>query len=408
MNKSYIKKISQDENLPVKQIEQGLKNGTIVILKSPLHKNCKPAGVGKGLLTKVNANIGTSQDYPSLASELKKLEVCIKYKADAVMDLSTGGNIDRIRKKILENCPVPLGTVPVYQAVIEAGGIEKLTAETMLDVIERQAADGVDFMTIHSGVTKRSVAEIKKKKRLMGIVSRGGALLYAWMEKHKKENPLFEQYDRVLDICRRYGVVISLGDGLRPGSIFDAGDAGQIEELKILGKLAERARKAGVQVIIEGPGHVPINQIIDQMKLEKKICAGAPFYVLGPLPTDIAAGYDHVACAIGGALAASAGADFLCYVTPAEHLGLPTADDVREGIIVSRIAAHIGDISKGIKSALKRDYEMSKARKALDWQKQLSLALDSEKARSYHKRLSSKRKDVCTMCGDYCAMKVSR
>ncbi|MFA5104916.1 MAG: phosphomethylpyrimidine synthase ThiC [Candidatus Margulisiibacteriota bacterium] len=404
--KKEIPFIARQEKESAGYISRSISDGTIVIFSNPLHKNVMPCAVGKGLRTKVNANIGTSQDYPLLSNELKKLDICIEAKADTVMDLSTGGNIDKIRKEIIKNSPLPLGTVPIYQAVAEAKGLHNLTPDILFDTIEKQARDGVDFMTIHSGVTLAVTEKIKKKKRLMGIVSRGGAMLYAWMQKNKRENPLYEEYDRLLDILKKYNVALSLGDGLRPGSIFDSGDAGQIGELKVLGKLAKKARQKGVQVIIEGPGHVPINEIVDQMKLEKKLCHGAPFYVLGPLPTDIGAGYDHITCAIGGALAASAGADYLCYVTPAEHLGLPSADDVREGIIASRIAAHIGDIAKGVPGAKERDLEMSKARKALNWGKQIMLAIDPVKAKQYHDKLSSKRKDVCTMCGDYCAMKV--
>lgn len=398
--------IAKKEKVSAGYISRCISDGTIAVFNNPLHKKVIPCAVGKGLKTKVNANIGTSQDYPSLSNELKKLEVCIEAKADTVMDLSTGGNIDKVRKEIIKNSPLPLGTVPIYQAVAEAKGLQNLTADILFEVIEKQARDGVDFMTIHSGVTLAVTEKIKKKKRLMGIVSRGGAMLYSWMQKNKKENPLYEEYDRLLNILKKYNVVLSLGDGLRPGSIFDSGDEGQIGELKVLGKLAARARQKGVQVIIEGPGHVPINEIVGQMKLEKKICHGAPFYVLGPLPTDIGAGYDHITCAIGGAIAASAGADYLCYVTPSEHLGLPSVDDVREGVIASRIAAHIGDIAKGVPGAKERDLEMSKARKALNWGKQIALALDPVKAKQYHDKLSSKRKDVCTMCGDFCAMKV--
>lgn len=404
--KKEIPFIAKTERSSQEYIGRSVSRGAIAVFNNPAHKGCAPCAVGKGLKTKVNANIGTSQDYPSLSNELKKLEVCVEAKADTVMDLSTGGNIDRVRKEIIKNSPLPVGTVPIYQAVAEAKGLQNLTADILFDTIEKHASDGVDFMTIHSGVNLAVSKVIQKKKRLMGIVSRGGAMLYAWMRRNKKENPLYEQFDRLLDILKKYGVVLSLGDGLRPGSIWDSGDAGQIGELKVLGGLARRARKKGVQVIIEGPGHVPINEIVDQMKLEKKLCNGAPFYVLGPLPTDIGAGYDHITCAIGGALAASAGADYLCYVTPSEHLGLPSVEDVREGIIASRIAAHIGDIAKGVPGAKEKDLEMSKARKALNWGKQIMLALDPVKAKKYHDKLSSKRKDVCTMCGDFCAMKV--
>ncbi len=401
-----VLEVARAEKTPSSDVEKGLSVGSIVITKNPLHKNCVPLGIGKGLRTKVNANIGTSQDFPSIDNELKKLEVCVEAQADAVMDLSTGGDLDKIRGKIIKNSPLAVGTVPVYQAVIEAGGIQNLTSDIIFDVIEKQAQSGVDFMTIHSGVNLDIVKRLEKKQRLMGIVSRGGALLFSWMKKNKKENPLFEEYDRLLAILKKYNVSLSLGDGLRPGSIFDSGDSAQLGELKTLGKLAKRAQKAGVGVIIEGPGHVPINEIEGQMKMEKKVCNGAPFYILGPLPTDIGAGYDHITAAIGGAIASAAGADFLCYVTPAEHLGLPGIDEVREGIIASRIAAHIGDIAKGVKGAKEQDLLMSKARKALDWKGQIRQAIDPKTAECMHKRLSSSRSDVCTMCGDFCAMKV--
>lgn len=408
MNNPDIKKVAKSEKLEEAYIKKCVNDGSIVIFHNPIHKNCIPVAVGKGTRTKVNANIGTSQDFPDLKNELKKLEICIKYKADTVMDLSTGGDIDKIRREIIKNSPLPVGTVPVYQAVIEAGGIEKLTPDILFDVIERHARDGVDFMTIHSGITLSVADKIAKKKRLMGIVSRGGALLFAWMQKYNKENPLFSEYDRLLKIFKKHNVALSLGDGLRPGSIYDAGDYAQIAELKTLGKLAARARNAGVQVIIEGPGHVPINDIAEQMRLEKKICGGAPFYILGPLPTDIAAGYDHITSAIGGAIASAAGADYICYVTPAEHLGLPSIDDVKEGIIASRIAGHIGDIAKGVKDAKEKDLKMSKARRSLNWAEQIKLSMDPEKAKRYHRSHIFQSDDLCTMCGDFCAMKVSK
>ena len=383
------------------------KDASLVICHNPRHKGCSPVKIGRGQRTKVNANIGTSQGFNSLDKELKKLDVCIEAKADAVMDLSTAGNLDKIRSSIIKNSPLLVGTVPIYQAMVESGDIKKLTADHIFEAIEKHAEDGVDFVTVHCGVNRKVAKIIKKKRRVMDIVSRGGAFLFAWMEYHKQENPLFEQYDRLLDILIKYNVVLSLGDGLRPGSIHDAGDSAQIGELKVLGDLAKKARDRGVQVIIEGPGHVPINKIVEQMEMEKKICGGAPFYVLGPLPTDIGAGYDHITSAIGGALAASAGADFLCYVTPAEHLGLPNVEDVREGIIVSRIAAHIGDIAKGVPGAAERDLEMSKARKKLDWKKQMMLSIDPKKFKEmYSSRSPHNRKKVCTMCGKYCAMDV--
>jgi len=359
-------------------------------------------GVGKGLKTKVNANFGTSQDYPCLEDELKKLEVSIAAKADAVMDLSTGGDINATRRAILERSPLPLGTVPIYQVVAE----DKFTVDGIFDVIEEQAKDGVDFMTVHCGVTLASIDKLKKHPRLMEVVSRGGALMMQWIIENKEENPLYQYYDRLLEIAVKYDVTLSLGDGMRPGSIVDAGDPAQIEELKILGQLTKRAWDAGVQIIIEGPGHVPYDQIVEQMKMEKEYCFNAPFYVLGPLPTDIAPGYDHITSAIGGTLAAVSGADFLCYVTPTEHLGLPTPEDVKEGIIASRIAAHCADIVKGIPGAKEWDYAMSTARKKLDWKRQVELAIDPEKAQKILDKRPTKQ-DTCSMCGKFCAMKVS-
>ena len=326
-----------------------------------------------------------------------------------LMDLSTGGNINATRKAIMAACLVPVGTVPIYQAIVE----KKMTVEGMFSVVEAQAKEGVDFMTIHCGVTRSSVAELKKHPRLMDVVSRGGALLMKWILDNDQENPFYEQYDRLLALSAKYDITLSLGDGMRPGSIVDAGDQAQIKELKILGQLTKRAWQAGVQVIIEGPGHVPYNQIVDQMKMQKKYCFGAPFYVLGPLPTDVAPGYDHITAAIGGTLAAVSGADFLCYVTPTEHLGLPEAADVKEGVIASRIAAHCADIAKGIPGALDWDRAMSKARKELNWGKQLQLAIDPVKAKAIHEKRKGTRdrgpgtRDVCTMCGEFCAMKVS-
>jgi len=400
-----MKIVSESENLSPEEILDGLAKGTIAIPFNPIHKNCKPMGVGKGLKTKVNANLGTSADYPNIEDELKKLQVCIAAKADAVMDLSTGGDLNKIRKTILASCPMTLGTVPIYQIAVE----KKLNdVDAMFAVIEEQAKQGVDFMTIHCGVTRKSVDQLKKHPRLMDVVSRGGAMMMKWIIDNDKENPFYENYERLLKIAQKYDVTMSLGDGMRPGSIVDAGDEAQISELKILGSLTKIAWDAGVQVIIEGPGHVPFNEIVEQMKMQKEICNNAPFYVLGPLPTDVAPGYDHVVSAIGGTLAAVSGADFLCYVTPTEHLGLPEPADVHEGIIVSRIAAHCADIAKGIKGAKDWDIAMSKARKELNWGKQIQLAIDPEKARKIHeKRKSSKEGDVCSMCGDFCAMKIS-
>jgi phosphomethylpyrimidine synthase len=379
----------------------------IVTPHNPRHKGVKQISIGQGQSTKVNANIGTSADFPDVDDELKKLEAAVEAGADTIMDLSTGGDISAIRKRILAACSLPLGTVPVYQAMVE----KRMTTEGMFEVVEEQARDGVDFMTIHCGVTFESIGRLKKQPRLMEVVSRGGAAMIKWIVDNKAENPYYLQYDRLLEIALKYDITLSLGDGMRPGSIIDAGDQAQIQELIILGDLTKRAWDAGVQVIIEGPGHVPYDQIESQIKMQKEICKGAPFYVLGPLPTDVAPGYDHITAAIGGTLAACAGADFLCYVTPTEHLGLPTAEDVKEGVIASRIAAHCADIVKGVKGAKEWDYEMSKARKELNWAKQLELAIDPVKAREIHgKRTRDARHatgDTCTMCGEFCAYKVS-
>jgi len=406
-NENIIGKIAKLEGVSKEKISQGLRSGEIAIPYNKIHSPLHPIAIGTGLRTKVNANIGTSKEFSDLSQELEKVEICLKNKADAIMDLSVGGALDEIRQAIINASTLPVGTVPIYQAAIESGSIEKMTADKMFNVIEKHARSGVDFMTIHCGVTMALIKRIRGKKRIMDIVSRGGAFLYKWMTVREKENPLYEEYDRLLEIVKKYDVTLSLGDGMRPGSIADAGDMLQMGELKVLGQLAKRARRAGVQVIIEGPGHVPLDEIEEQVKLEKKICNKAPFYVLGPLPTDIAPGWDHLTSAIGGALAASAGADFLCYVTPSEHLGLPSLSDVKEGIIASRIAAHIGDIVKGVKGAKDWDIEMSKARKALNWQRQIELAVDPVTASEIRDLTSAKEKtDTCTMCGEYCAMKV--
>jgi len=406
-NENIIGKIAEIEGVSKENILKGLRSGEIAIPYNKIHSPMHPMAIGTGLRTKVNANIGTSKEFSDLSQELEKVEICLKNKADAIMDLSVGGNLDEIRQAVINASTLPVGTVPIYQAAIESGSIEKMTADKMFNVIEKHARSGVDFMTIHCGVTRALIKRISGKTRIMDIVSRGGAFLYRWMTVREKENPLYEEYDRLLEIAKKYDVALSLGDGMRPGSIADAGDMLQMGELKVLGKLAQRARKAGVQVIIEGPGHVPLDEIEGQVKLEKKICNKAPFYVLGPLPTDIAPGWDHLTSAIGGSLAAAAGADFLCYVTPSEHLGLPSLSDVREGIIAARIAAHIGDIVKGVKGAKDWDIEMSKARKALKWEKQIELSIDPATASEIREMRSVREKtDTCTMCGEFCAMKV--
>jgi len=369
----------------------------------------KPAGIGFSLRTKVNVNIGTSADFPRVEDELKKVAVSLKYGADSLMDLSTGGDLRKIRRRILSRSPIPLGTVPIYQAAIEAidrrGSIVKMTEDDLFSTIEAQAEEGVDFMTVHCGLTQKAIDRLKKQGRVADIVSRGGAFHLAWIVHQDKENPLYAKYDRLLDIARRYDITLSLGDGLRPGSILDATDRPQLEELLTLGELVKRAWEAGVQVMVEGPGHLPLDQVEMNVKLQKRICHEAPFYVLGPLVTDIAPGYDHLVSAIGGAIAAAAGADFLCYVTPAEHLGLPTVEDVRDGLIASKIAAHAADIVKGIRGALERDLLLSRARKRLDWDAQRKLVIDPERFAAIRKRRRSRSK-ACSMCGKYCAMRI--
>jgi phosphomethylpyrimidine synthase len=404
-----MKIIANQEGYDPEYIRKHISDGSIVIPYNKKHKSLDIfSAIGFGLRTKVNANIGTSPEHAVLEEELKKLEVAINAKADTIMDLSTGGDIDKIRKSILENSTIPVGTVPIYQAAIEASdkkGIVGMDEEEIFEVIEKHAEDGVDFMTVHCGVNMQSVERLKNQGRILDIVSRGGAFLTTWMLHNNKENPLFENYDRLLKIAKKYDVTLSLGDGLRPGCIVDATDRSQIQETIILGELAQRALKEGIQVIIEGPGHMPLSQIEANIILEKKICNNAPFYVLGPLVTDIASGYDHIAAAIGGAIAAFYGADFLCYLTPSEHLRLPTIDDVREGVIITRIAAHVADISKGIKGAINQDIEMAKARKNLDWQKQINLSIDPQKAKRIREE-SKITSDKCTMCGKYCAIDV--
>lgn len=404
--------VAEMENVTPEFIRGGIVEGSIVITKNVKRANIKPLGIGRGLRTKINANIGTSGDRTNIDIELKKLKVAIDTGADTVMDLSTGGDIDSIRRDIIKNSSVPIGTVPIYQAicdVISKGKkLEDLTADDIFTVIERHGEDGVDFITVHCGVTLDTVKKMNEEGRLLDIVSRGGALLSRWMLYTKEENPLYSQFDRLIGIVKKYEMVLSLGDGLRPGCLADATDRGQVQETIILGELTDRARKAGVQVMIEGPGHVPINQIPANILLQKRLCHNAPFYVLGPLVTDIAPGYDHITSAIGGAIAAASGADFLCYVTPSEHLSLPTVEDVREGVIASKIAAHVGDIAKGIKGAIDRDIRMAKFRKSLDWEGQIKTAVDPEKARKIRAANPPAEDDVCTMCARFCAIKVSR
>ena len=404
--------VARTEGVDIQALVQRLAQGKVVIPANKGHRGLQPMGIGEGLTVKVNANIGTSSEHADPAEELQKLEAALAARADTVMDLSTGGAIDAIRRLILERSPVPVGTVPIYQAAIEVaertGGIVHMTADDIFKVIERHAQDGVDFVTVHCGVTLSTLERLKAQGRITDIVSRGGAFLATWMIYNEQENPLYAQFDRLVEIAQRYDVTLSLGDGLRPGCLADATDRPQIQELLLLGELTERAWKEDVQVIIEGPGHVPLDQIETNIRLEKQLCKGAPFYVLGPLVTDVAPGYDHIVCAIGGALAAYHGADFLCYVTPAEHLRLPTPEDVREGVIATRIAGHAADVARGLPQARLWDDEMARARKALDWERQIALCIDPAKARRYREESKPQLDEVCTMCGKFCAIKMVR
>jgi len=404
-----MKEAALSEGMDAGRLRDGVAEGVIVVIKNQGRKKTSTLGVGRGLRTKVNANIGTSGDRADTGEELEKLRVAIEAGADAVMDLSTGGDLVAIRRAILEASTVPIGTVPLYEAAVRGAARGKsfieLDGEEIFDVIEAQAEEGVDFMTVHSGVNLRALERVKGEDRIMGIVSRGGALTAEWMLRNKRENPLFEGFDRLVSIAKKFDVILSLGDGLRPGCLHDATDRAQIEELITLGELGRRARAEGVQVMIEGPGHVPIDQIEANILLQKQLCDGAPFYVLGPLVTDIAPGYDHITSAIGGAIAARAGADFLCYVTPTEHLSLPGVGDVREGVIASRIAAHAGDIAKD-KKFMEADNKLSRARKALDWDAQIRLAINPERARRLREALPPEDQDVCSMCSNLCAIKV--
>ena len=404
--------VGRAEGVPLQTLVQQIAAGRVVIPANRGHGGMRPIGIGEGLRIKVNANIGTSSDHAEPAEELQKLEAASEAGADTIMDLSTGGDIDAIRRLILERSPLPIGTVPIYQAAIEVaerkGGIVRMTPDDIFEVIERHAEDGVDFVTVHCGVTLSTLERLKAQGRITDIVSRGGAFLATWMICNEQENPLYEHFDRLLEIAQRYDVTLSLGDGLRPGCLADATDRPQIQELLLLGELTERAWAEEVQVMIEGPGHVPLDQIATNIQLEKKLCKGAPFYVLGPLVTDVAPGYDHIVCAIGGALAGYHGADFLCYVTPAEHLKLPSPEDVREGVIATRIAGHAADVARGLAGAREWDDEMARARKALDWERQMHLAIDPHKARQYRQESRPQMDEVCTMCGKFCAIKMVR
>ncbi len=403
-----VQKVAKDEGVDFVRVKEGVEKGTIVILKNKVHQWTKPVGIGKGLRTKINVNLGTSPDRIDFDLEIKKLELSIELGADTVMDLSTGGEIRDLRLEILKQSNIPVGTVPIYEAACKLAqngkSMMEMTKEFLFSVIEDHLKTGVDFLTVHCGLTRRALPVIEQRKRTTGIVSRGGSFLYKWMKYNRRENPLYEYYDELLILTKEYNATLSLGDGLRPGSIADSTDRTQVEELLVLGELVDRARENGVQAMVEGPGHIPIHEIEANVLLEKKLCKGAPFYVLGPLVIDCAPGYDHIVSAIGGAVAASAGADFLCYVTPSEHLGLPDMEDVREGVIASRIAAHAADIAKGVERAEDRDNLISQARKKFDWNQMVALSLDPKKTRE-------KRGDIgpdfkkCTMCGEFCAMR---
>ncbi len=395
--------MSRSERMPPAMLIKAISDGKIVIPVNKKRRGAfKAVGIGGGLRTKVNANIGSSPQRSDTKEELKKLNVAIEAGADAVMDLSIGEDIDENRVQIIESCPRPLGTVPIYQAAREAGDTADFGIKGFLNVLKRQAEDGVDFVTIHSGITRGALPLLEK--RLMGVVSRGGSMLIRWMRQSGDENFLYQHYDDILSIAAEYDLTLSLGDGLRPGCIDDATDEAQLHELRVLGELAGRARDAGVQVMIEGPGHVPLGQITENVRLEKEYCKDAPFYVLGPLPTDIAAGYDHFAGAIGGAVAAAAGADFLCYLTPREHIGLPDADDVREGVVLARIAAHIGDIEKNVSGAVEKDRKMSLARSKRDWNEMAKYVIDPQR---YLELIGGEEQnDICSMCGELCAVKI--
>jgi phosphomethylpyrimidine synthase len=402
------KEVAAAERISPETLASDIASGVSVIPINSRHP-IKPIGIGRGLTTKVNANIGTSKDKISFDEEIEKLDLLVKYGADAVMDLSTGGPVKDMRRLLLRKSPIAVGTVPIYEAAIFAaekyGTIAKMTTDDIFRVIEGQAEEGVDFVTVHCGVTRRAVERLQDEGRVLDVVSRGGAFLLEWMVYNDRENPLYEYYDRLLELSKKYDLTLSLGDGLRPGCLEDATDRSQIEELLTIGELRDKALEYGVQTIIEGPGHVPLNQVELNIRLQKEICKGAPFYVLGPLVTDIAMGYDHIAAAIGGAIAGAAGADFLCYVTPAEHIRLPNLDDVREGLIASKIAGHAADIAKGIPGAIERDREMARCRKNLDWNGQIALSLDPERVKKWRAEIPPTQQDVCSMCGEFCAIR---
>jgi phosphomethylpyrimidine synthase len=403
-----MKQVAKDEPLGLEQIKKGIAAGHIVIPWNPNHRPT-PVGIGKGLRVKVNANIGTSREYCKINEEIQKAQISLESKTHAIMDLSTGGDLDDVRKKLLKVSTVPFGTVPIYQTAIEAtekhGAIIDMTSDEMFNTFEKQAKQGVDFAVVHVGVTKESVQRLKRQKRLIPMVSRGGAFHMAWILHHETENPLYQEFDHLLDIAKEYDVTLSLGDGMRSGALKDSNDRAKFQEMLIIGELVERARKAGVQSMVEGPGHMPLNDIQSNIEVMKVVTNQAPYFVLGPLVTDIAPGYDHFVGGIGGALAGYFGADFLCYLTPAEHLALPDVDDVREGVIAARIAAHAADLARGIDRNI--DNEFSAARENLDWDKMFALAIDDRKPKQYRKqREPLEDTKACSMCGNLCAIEI--
>ena len=401
-----MRTVAEKEGIAPEKLMEYVAAGTAIIPCNKNHKAISPAGVGSMLKTKINVTLGTSRDCKDLNMELEKVQSAVDMGAEAIMDLSSCGDTQKFRRLLTEKCPAMIGTVPIYDAVVYYHKpLIQITTDEWIDIVKMHAQDGVDFMTIHCGINKETAVKFKRNKRLMNIVSRGGSIIFAWMEMTGNENPFYERFDEILDICQQYDVTLSLGDACRPGCIMDATDAPQIEELITLGELTKRAWEKDVQVMIEGPGHMPLNQIAANMEIEKTLCHGAPFYVLGPLVTDIAPGYDHITAAIGGAVAAMNGAAFLCYVTPAEHLRLPDLDDVKEGIIASKIAAHAADIAKGLPGATDWDLKMDKARKVLDWEKMFDVAIDPEKARRYRESSKPEKEDTCSMCGNFCAVK---
>ena len=402
---------SKNENIDVDKLVKLIANGKVVIPKN-INSNVKACGIGEGLTTKINANIGSSSKIDDLDLEINKAKLAVEYGADAIMDLSTGSDLKLFRKKIMEAIDVIIGTVPIYEAGVvtlaKGNEIIDMDPDDIFKAIENQAREGVDFMTLHCGITKDLVSKLEKQKRMMGIVSRGGTFMASWIKHNGEENPLYENYDYLLELSYEYDITLSLGDGLRPGCLADASDIPQIQELVNLGGLVKRAQDANVQVMVEGPGHMPLNQIKANMEIQKTICHGAPFYVLGPLVTDLAPGYDHITSAIGGAIAATSGANFLCYVTPAEHLSLPSLEDVKEGVIASKIAAEAADVAKGLPQVWEREREMAKARKEFDWEKQFDLAFDKSKPRTYRDKCELDDDEMCAMCGEYCAVKIAK